>query len=65
MAGIESAEELGRQVGAALGGRLVSLVVYGSAARVGPDSVRVGVLRLKRSTRFVVFTRRIALPSMT
>lgn len=40
MAVIQSADEFGQQVAAALGSRLVSLVVYGSAARTGPDAVR-------------------------
>lgn len=40
MAAIGSAEEFGRQVAAVLGGRLVSLLVYGSAARSGADAAR-------------------------
>ena len=37
---IRSVEEFGRQVTAALGGRLVSLLLYGSAARGGPGAGR-------------------------
>jgi hypothetical protein len=40
MAAIRSADAFGQQVAAALGGRLVSLLVYGSAARSGADAVR-------------------------
>ncbi len=40
MTTIQSAEEFGQQVAAALGARLLSLLVYGSAARAGPDAAR-------------------------
>jgi hypothetical protein len=40
MAAIRSPEAFGQQVAAALGGRLVSVLVYGSAARAGPEAVR-------------------------
>ena len=42
MAAIQSAEDFGQQVATALGGRLISLLVYGSAARTGPDAKREG-----------------------
>lgn len=40
MAATQSVDAFGQQVAAALGGRLVSLLVYGSAARAGPESAR-------------------------
>ncbi|MGH7612771.1 MAG: hypothetical protein ACREMW_01840 [Gemmatimonadales bacterium] len=43
MAVIRSVEQFGQQVAAALGGRLVSLVLYGSAARGGPGAGRASI----------------------
>lgn len=42
MTAIQTVEAFGQQVVAALGARLVSLLVYGSAARTGPDAKREG-----------------------
>jgi hypothetical protein len=43
MAVTRSVEEFGQQVAAALGGRLVSLLLYGSAARGGPGAGRASI----------------------
>ena len=43
MAVIKSVEDFGQQVAAALGGRLVSLLLYGSAARGGPGAARASI----------------------
>jgi len=43
MAVMKSVEEFGHQVAAALGGRLVSLLLYGSAARNGPGAGRAAI----------------------
>jgi len=43
MAVIKSVEDFGQQVAAALGGRLVALLLYGSAARSGPGAARASI----------------------